>query len=79
MTTNFRKHYKDVSDQAVLDAWSEANQSGSEESGQLEEIMRFRAAMARNRAAIAAESYTKLTFFLLLVTSCGVLISAFCR
>jgi hypothetical protein len=79
VTTNFKAEHKDSSDQELLDAWADAQQPNSEQSQQLLEIMQFRAAMAQNRAAIAAENYTKLTFCLLVVTAIGVLLSLFSK
>ncbi len=79
MTTNFRSEHKKKSDDELLNAWCNANQPNSEQSQQLEELMRFRAAMAQNRAAIATENYTKLTGWLLVVTTIGLLVSLFCK
>jgi hypothetical protein len=75
MTTNYKAKYKNCSDDKILDEWSSQTQPNSELSQQLLEIMQFRAAMAQKRAAVAAERYTCLTFWLLLATSVGVLIS----
>ncbi len=77
--TNIRTENKNKSDQELLDAWCNANKPCSEESKSLEEIMHFRVAMAQNRAAVAAEKYTKLTYWLLVIATISVLVNLFCK
>ena len=71
-------HWKDFTkqtDEQILDELCAATNVTADRTTQLLDYIQFKTAMAQQRAAIATEKYTRITFWLLIVTAVGVLLS----